>query len=304
MLASPGCYRFAELTGVEILGPVPRRSAQCSRRPPAHCTDILSSMDAERGIQELTRLREAANDPAIQREGPTHDEWKAKVRAVMHRALGPDSAVLRDFENVRYWIGISSGAPGELERDRQYFASQVMSAAALIDAAIYELGLGKDIDRDSNSGESLANNPSAIFLVHGHDAEAKHHVARVVQQLSGQAPVILDEQANSGLTVIEKFELYSSKAAYAIVLMTPDDVGGPKDGPVRSRARQNVVFELGFFFARIGRGRVAALTKGGVELPSDVSGIVYISLDNGDWPQRLGKEMRGVNGLSIDLNRL
>jgi predicted nucleotide-binding protein len=181
----------------------------------------------------------------------------------------------------------------------------VKTAVAYIDAAIYELELGLDPQASISAPQPQAPvDELAIFLVHGHDGEAKHHVARVVQQLTERQPVVLDEQANSGLTVIEKFELNSSRAAFAIVLLTPDDEGGPKGDPMRPRARQNVVFELGYFFARLGRGRVVALSKGDVELPSDISGIIYISLDKDDWPQRLAKEMRTVDGLNVDLNRL
>jgi predicted nucleotide-binding protein len=211
----------------------------------------------------------------------------------------------QELQEISYRIGVYTGAPGEAEEDRQYFADQVKTAVAYIDAAIYELELGLDPKSSINAPQRRAHaGKTAIFLVHGHDEEAKHHVARIVQQLTGSEPIVLDEQASSGLTVIEKFELHSDRAAFAIVLLTPDDEGGPVGGPLRPRARQNVVLELGYFFARLGRGSVVALTKGDVDLPSDVSGMVYISLDKADWPQRLGKEMRIVDGLNIDMNQL
>jgi predicted nucleotide-binding protein len=152
--------------------------------------------------------------------------------------------------------------------------------------------------------ESTTSELSDIFIVHGHDSEAKHHVARIVQQLTERTPIILDEQASRGMTVIEKFEEHGGNSAFAIVLLTPDDLGGPKSGGTQPRARQNVIFELGYFIGHLGRGRVVAMTKGGVEIPSDFSGVVYISLDQDDWPQRLAKEMREVEELGVDLNRL
>ncbi|MDQ2837850.1 MAG: nucleotide-binding protein [Actinomycetota bacterium] len=156
----------------------------------------------------------------------------------------------------------------------------------------------------SSIQESDVAEANDIFIVHGHDGEAKHHVARIVQQLTDHVPIILDEKASRGLTVIEKFEEHGGNAAFAIVLLTPDDVGGQKNGETRPRARQNVIFELGYFIGHLGRGRVVAMTKGDVEIPSDFSGIVYISLDQDDWPQRLAKEMREVDALDVDMNRL
>jgi Predicted nucleotide-binding protein containing TIR-like domain len=88
---------------------------------------------------------------------------------------------------------------------------------------------------------------NSVFLVHGHDEGAKHGVARFLEQL-GVQPVILQEQINRGMTVIEKFEDFASRAGFAVVLMTPDDFGYPvaKEEEKKHRPRQNVVLELGF----------------------------------------------------------
>lgn len=75
-----------------------------------------------------------------------------------------------------------------------------------------------------------------------------------------------------------------------MVLATGDDEGGVGVSGVRNtRSRQNVVFELGFFFARLGKERVAVLLESGVEKPSDVAGLAYIEIDSGGpgntyWP--------------------
>lgn len=86
-----------------------------------------------------------------------------------------------------------------------------------------------------------------VFIVHGHDTEAKETVARFLQRL-GLEPIILHEQANEGRTVIEKIEIFSD-VGFAVVLLTPDDLGAEKADPVKlkARARQNVVLELGYF---------------------------------------------------------
>src|ERR1035438_6975181 len=62
-----------------------------------------------------------------------------------------------------------------------------------------------------------------VFVVHGHDDEAKEKVARFLERLKLE-PIILHEQPNEGRTVIEKFEVFAD-VGFAVVLLTPDDVG-------------------------------------------------------------------------------
>ena len=144
-----------------------------------------------------------------------------------------------------------------------------------------------------------------VFIVHGHDDEAKVTVARFVENLGIEA-TILHEQANRGQTIPEKFEEHASEAGFAIILLTPDDLSAPKDerDKLKPRARQNVVLELGYFWGRLGRGRVCVLYKGGIELPSDMQGLLYVPMNSPDeWQLPLAREMKQA-GLPIDLNKL
>ena len=150
--------------------------------------------------------------------------------------------------------------------------------------------------------EHERTNTKEVFIVHGRDNEAKETVARFLQNL-GLTPVILHEQPNQGQTIIEKFEQHA-QVGFAVALLTPDDVGALKseEKNLKPRARQNVVFELGYFLGRLGRNRVCALTKGNVEIPSDYDGVVYISLDDGGWKMDLIRELKNV-GFDVDANR-
>lgn len=124
------------------------------------------------------------------------------------------------------------------------------------------------------------------FVVHGQDegtlSDFKHFLRN---ELGISDIVILREQPNLGRTIIEKFEDTASEVDLAFVLLTPDDMGFSKKSPSgkRRRARQNVIFELGFFYAIMQRkkGRVILLYKGNLELPTDISGIVYIDISRG-----------------------
>lgn len=145
-----------------------------------------------------------------------------------------------------------------------------------------------------------------IFIVHGRDARTKGAVDRFLKRLKLK-PVILHTKPNMGRTIIEKFEAYAD-VEYAIILLTPDDVGGEKSEGVKpelkKRARQNVVFEHGFFIGKLGRERVCALRGEDVELPSDMSGILYITIDEQKiWKISLAKELRAA-GYEIGYRKL
>jgi predicted nucleotide-binding protein len=82
-----------------------------------------------------------------------------------------------------------------------------------------------------------------VFIVHGHDSLAMNEVARLIER-AGLDAVILHEQVNAGRTIIEKFEHHAGVAGFAVVLLTPDDVGGPSRDALQPRARQNVIGEM------------------------------------------------------------
>lgn len=154
----------------------------------------------------------------------------------------------------------------------------------------------------SKENSSASSNSKAVFIVHGHDEALLQSVARFITQLELE-PIILHEQPSKGRTVVEKLEAHSN-VNFAVVLLTPDDVGGVDEKHLSRRARQNVVLELGFFLARLGRENVAALYKGELELPSDYMGVIYIPVDTaGAWKFSLAKEIK-ASGISIDLNKV
>jgi predicted nucleotide-binding protein len=130
----------------------------------------------------------------------------------------------------------------------------------------------------------------------------KLDVARFLEK-AGIQPVILHEQADSGGTIIEKFERHGANVGFAVILMSPDDVGSIKTErrKLRTRARQNVVLELGYFVGRLGRARVCVLVSGDIELPSDYVGVVYKKNESsGGWKIELARELDSA-GFPVDL---
>jgi Predicted nucleotide-binding protein containing TIR-like domain len=169
------------------------------------------------------------------------------------------------------------------------------------------IGPGEPIVQVTNALRALAADvpkPSAtrqkIFIVHGRKDGLKNEVGRWLGRI-GLDDVILHEQPNVGRTLITKFEEVAKDVAFAVVLITPDDVGGLAGEGQRWRARQNVIFELGYFIGKFGLSRVVALVDGDIETPSDYQGVVYIPYDSaGGWKLHLAREFKALN-LRFDL---
>lgn len=142
---------------------------------------------------------------------------------------------------------------------------------------------GKNIqDVKAFLDNTMINGNRKVFVVYGHDDIARTQLEAMLRRWDLD-PIILDQQASGGQTIIEKLEECGSDVGYAIVLATPDDEGKAKsETNYRSRVRQNVVLELGMFLAKLGREKVAILLKEApdFERPSDIQGLVYIPFQN------------------------
>jgi predicted nucleotide-binding protein len=85
-------------------------------------------------------------------------------------------------------------------------------------------------------------------------------------------PIILSDQPAKGRTLIEKFEQEAINVAYAFAIFTPDDIVSTEAGKYL-QARPNVIFELGWFYRKLGRDKVCILFKRGTKIHSDLEGI-------------------------------
>jgi predicted nucleotide-binding protein len=206
-------------------------------------------------------------------------------------------AMLRSIEaRAPLWAIRQEQAEQQAARQRE------LEEAARQQQAVRRREAEEAAGREDARVKRVANAP--IFIVHGSDTTRAQLVARAVERATDREVVILREQPNGGRTIIEKFEDHAQEASYAIVLITADDQGGPAHKPSRPRGRQNVIFEMGYFYGRIGRKRVCVLLDPGVEQPSDMSGIVYVDFGNdGAWKSELFREMHHA-GFQIDWSRI
>jgi len=286
-----------------------------TRKPPAQLTRaILTADQMRKGITRLERViaEIEAFDVAqlTRRWGSEQQALETTIEGTLVSVFGHDTVEYRRYSSATKLdngsIYIDRDSSNNVREARQFVEEGKVRAIQVLKSGIN--WLRDEISDVDESKSVLAPSPAAvtlsrkIFIVHGHDEGARQTIARFIERI-GFEPVILSEQANQGRTIIEKIEAHHD-VGFAVVLLTPDDIGGKTIDLLRPRARQNVLLELGYFIARLGRGRVCTLAKGALEIPTDFAGVVWEPLDDGGaWKQALARELVAT-GYAIDWNKV
>jgi predicted nucleotide-binding protein len=298
-----------------IRTPMPtRRSSPAKPESP-----ILTLEQLRRRIERLQKCIDdlEAFDPQTirQRDAPEVMGLETAIDGALEAAFGVNTPAYLRFcpaatldngaRSVRMapnWAGGGfAGVSDALaaQETRQYLADGKQQSIVLLRQAIRAVE-DEIADRGPGDHPSLAPaipSPARnrkVFVVHGHDEGALQAVARFLDTI-GLKAIVLREQPDQGRTIIEKFEAYAREVGFAVVLLTPDDLGGAAATAAQAaRARQNVIFELGYFVGSLGRGRACLLRKGDVEIPSDLFGVIYSDFDHPaeSWKVKLARELK------------
>lgn len=235
----------------------------------------------------------------VKSDDPRFETWQTKVERLLKKVYGKDSDEHIKFLNTSF----SPMVYTMYDTDSDYIeacADGLKSTKSVFSVYLEEMADNSEEPSLPANIEENASDFSKVFIVHGHDEALKEAVARLVERQNIKA-IILNEQANGGKTLIEKLEGYSDVGG-AICLFTPDDEGKEKGAlELSARARQNVVFEAGYFMGKLGRDKTVILSQGDVELPSDMQGIVYTN--NEEWRYKMLKELKAM-GYAIDFEQL
>lgn len=142
-----------------------------------------------------------------------------------------------------------------------------------------------------------------IFIVPGQDVVASDKTVNFIESLGFEA-IILEEQAFSNQTLLEKIDAFPN-AKFGIVLYTPSlkEQKEFENGNTKLKAQQNKIFEHGFLMGKLGKNNTCALVNESIEMPNDISGAVYIPMDETDlWCYSLAKELKNA-GYSINMKK-
>lgn len=263
----------------------------------------MPEISPEKGVQLLKKQVQTGEEllASLPIDEDKYSTWVLLTKNYLEKSFGNNSPNVTTVSSVgRYGsYPMNAGKDWWANHRRESLQTQLSKLGGLIELLTTEIEL-QDNSIIANEGKVYGHK---IFLVHGQNEQSVHEAARFIEKLE-QSVVILREQPNQGRTIIEKFEEYAD-VGYAVVLLTADDKGGNAScshDQLQSRARQNVIFELGYFIGRLGRNRVCALYHAGVEIPSDYAGVLYVELDEkGAWRLQLAREFRAA-GLNVDMN--
>jgi predicted nucleotide-binding protein len=275
------------------------------RLTPEEQRAALSRLEARiKDIESLdTSKMQSAEDDALQ-------TVEGRVKSTLASIFGEDSAEYRrlrpacELDDTSYSISFN-GDPTPPHEIQEGLERGKRRALALLRGETDAIRESIEFSAPPPLGTSAAPatpkiTSDEIFIVHGHDDLAKSEVAHFIER-AGLKATILHQQANGGKTIIEKFEKHGGAAGFAVVLVTPDDVGGVDKDNLKPRARQNVIGEMFWFAGRLGRDHVCALVKGDVEMPSDFAGVVYTPMDtHGGWKAKLLNELKEAGYINLD----
>lgn len=256
-------------------------------------------------------IRVSQSDAASSSDAPAfkklYDRWEKRTAALLSASFNPKGFTADNPRSEFQGTSISlldlrmPGAKIPAERLPEFIAD--------IEAKTEVLNSIKDrleFYAEENGAGNLAGEQSfdgPIFVVHGHEDGKREIVRRFLEKTTNRKVIILADEPNQGHDLLGKLLNSAENAGFAVVLLTPDDIGRSKaEETESSRARQNVIFELGLFIGLLGRSRVAALKFDAIEIPTDFAGVVYVDYDD-QWQIKLARELTAA-GIETDLHKM
>jgi predicted nucleotide-binding protein len=244
-------------------------------------------------------IERAENIRDLSRDSPDFKAWYVGVLQFLEKQYGKTSIAFEEFYRLSFG---SVSFVGHTNEDNYRKEFQKGLETAILYLKDHQSDFEDEISVKQEFKATFTNNEN-IFIVHGRNEGIKAEVSNLLQKIKLK-PIILDEKANEGKTIIEKFEKHAD-VKVAVVLFTGDDVGKYKgEKNYEKRVRQNVIFEAGYFMGKIGREKTIILAEEELNIQSDLQGYIYIPLDkNKNWQLRVARELKAA-GLNIDMNDL
>lgn len=224
-------------------------------------------------LEKFVKEAKEFSEKDITASNPEFVAWNNSLIRYMEKNYGATSTTTNNFKKRNYSLGVYALGTPQSSFINAYKKDMKITLREL------EILLEEEIEDYDTPTITEKKQTKKVFIVHGRDDSKKYELSGFLYE-QGLTPIILHEQVNNGQTIIEKIES-NSDVACAIILLTPDDEGRLKDSEndLKTRARQNVIFEAGYFMGKLGRNRTILLS-GVEETMSDIDGIVYLNINN------------------------
>jgi len=264
-------------------------------------------------IKDLIERAERLHSSGITE--PAFKSWRNDSIRFLEKVFGEESNEAVTFENIEFYNSyltydlLSGGWKENILKEKDTFDKGLRNAIFYLKN--YETEIIHDVDISERAGagarqkgSSKGDNRKNIFIVHGRNDSVKDKVANFISKL-GIEPIILNEQINRGQTLLEKFEEYSD-VKVAIIIFTNEDIGDYNDNSeYEKRARQNMIFEAGYFLGKLGKKNTIVIAEQGVMMPSVLEGYTYFQMDQEEtWKVDIAKKLKSMKKYSIDMSDL
>jgi len=263
-------------------------------------------------IQDLIERAERLHNSNI--TDPAFKSWRNDTIRFLQKVFGDGSNEAVTFENIDFFITyitfdfLRFSWKEHILNEKYIFKKGLRTAIYYLKN--FESDIHHDVDIEEREQKGLNNashkesHKNNIFIVHGHNDSVKDKVADFIYKL-GIEPVILNKQINKGQTILEIFEEYSDIKA-AIIILTNEDISNYNDdSEFEKRARQNMIFEAGYFLGKLGKNNMIVIAEQGVILPSVLEGYAYFKMDQEDkWKTDIAKKLKSMKRFRINISDL
>jgi len=264
-------------------------------------------------IRDLIERAERLHNTGI--NNPAFKSWRNDSIRFLQKVFGENSTEAVTFGSIVFYYTyltydfLNDGWKEHIFNHKDVFEKGLRNAIFYLKN--YESEILDDVDlRDrvggagvgGQKGSSKKSNTKNILIVHGHNDSVKDKVASFISKL-GIEPIILNEQINRGQTLLEKFEEYSD-ISVAIIIFTNEDMGNNNDeSEYEKKARQNMIFEVGYFLGELGDRNMIVIAEQGVILPSVLEGYDYFKMDSEEkWKKDIAEKLKDMKRFNIDMS--
>jgi predicted nucleotide-binding protein len=191
-------------------------------------------------------------------------QWLVRLRSIVQPLFGSASPYIKGLEDIRKRS--TSAGVGIAE-----FSEITATAASLADFLASTGGVA------SGNAVSQPSRPPAtknVFIVHGHDELNARRLSDLLRE-NGLIPIVMRSQPGMSRVLTDKFEAEASRCSFAFAIFTPDDLITSGTNQYH-QARPNVIYETGWFIARLGKERVILLLRTGAEMHTDLQGVARV----------------------------